>query len=98
MSKKPKKQDDFRPAFKGCVIIPMTDNDFDEERIRYYGDWQNPQKQHQIMKNPVNIRLIFILRGLRGSGAWSKSAWCEKMILRLYRTTSPQRAMPCLTR
>lgn len=31
---------DFKPAFKGCVVIPLTDDDVDIERIRYYGDWQ----------------------------------------------------------
>lgn len=63
---KPKKQDDFKPAFKGCVIIPMTDDDFDEQRIRYYGDWENPRKQHQIMKKPRKYQANFYFKGLRG--------------------------------
>lgn len=66
MSKKAKKQDDFKPAFKGCVIVPMTDDDFDEQRIRYYGDWYNPHKQRQIMKKPRKYQVNFYFKGYDG--------------------------------
>lgn len=59
-------KNDFKPAFKGCVIVPMTDDDFDESRIRYYGDWANPKKHRQIMKKPRKYQVTFYFKGYDG--------------------------------
>lgn len=59
-------KNDFKPAFKGCVIVPMTDDDFDEQKIRYYGDWQNPNKHRQIIKKPRKYQVNFYFKGYDG--------------------------------
>lgn len=56
----------FKPAFKGCVVIPLTDDDVDIERIRYYGDWQNKRTHARIMKKPRRYQLTFYFKGYEG--------------------------------
>lgn len=78
MSKKAKKQDDFKPAFKGCVIIPLTDEDFDAKRIKYYGDWLNPHKHHRIMRKPRKYQLTFYFKGFDGERGVDQIRLVEK--------------------
>lgn len=58
--------DEFKPAFKGCVVIPLTDDDVDIERIRYYGDWANKRTHARIMKKPRRYQLTFYFKGFGG--------------------------------
>lgn len=57
---------EFRPAFKGCAIVPLTDDDDDEARIRYHGDWAIPAKRVRIKSKPRKYLLTFYLKGHNG--------------------------------
>lgn len=56
-------KNDFKPAFKGCVVIPLTDDDEDMVKIRYYGDWANKRTHARIMRKPRRYQLTFYLKG-----------------------------------
>lgn len=61
-----KKEKVFEPAFKGCVVVPVTDDDDDMERIKYYGDWYDRKRQYRIMKKPRKYFLVFYIKGYQG--------------------------------
>lgn len=56
----------FRSAFKGCAVIPLTDDDDDEARIRFHGDWAIPAKRARIKSKPRKYLLTFYLKGHDG--------------------------------
>lgn len=57
---------EFKPAFKGCVVVPLTDDDVDIERIKYHGDWANKKTHARIMKKPRKYQLTFYFKGFGG--------------------------------
>lgn len=57
---------DFKPAFRGCVIVPLTDDDDDEARIRFHGDWAILAKRARIKSKPRKYLLTFYLKGHDG--------------------------------
>ncbi|MDO4896357.1 MAG: hypothetical protein Q3971_03245 [Moraxella sp.] len=57
---------EFKAVFKGCVVLPLTDDDADIERIRYYGDWANKRTHARIMKKPRRYQLTFYFKGHEG--------------------------------
>lgn len=57
---------EFKPAFKGCAIVPLTDDDDDEARIRHHGDWAIPAKRARIKSKPRKYLLTFYLKGHNG--------------------------------
>ena len=56
----------FQPVFKGCVVVPLTDDDDDIKRIKYYGDWQNKRTHARIMRKPRRYQLTFYFKGFDG--------------------------------
>lgn len=56
----------FKPAFKGCAVVPLTDDDDDEARIRYHGDWAVIAKRARIKSKPRKYLLTFYLKGYDG--------------------------------
>lgn len=59
-------QSEFKPSFKGCVIIPLSDDDEDIARIRYHGDWLNKRTHGRIIKKPRKYQLTFYFKGFDG--------------------------------
>lgn len=54
-------KNDFQPAFRGYVRVPMTDDDEDLAKIKYVGDWKT--KRQRIIKKPRKYHLTFCFRG-----------------------------------
>lgn len=70
--------DDFKPAFKGCVVIPLTDDNEDMARIRYYGDWASKRTHARIMKKPRRYQLTFYFKGHEGERGTQKIQILDK--------------------
>lgn len=46
--------------------MPLTDDDADMARLRYYGDWQCPKKSKRITSKKRRFQLTFYLKGVNG--------------------------------
>ncbi len=68
----------FKPAFKGCVVLPLTDDDDDMARIRYHGDWQNKRTHARIMRKPRRYQLTFYFKGFDGERGVTQVQILEK--------------------
>ena len=68
----------FKPVFKGCVVLPLTDDDDDMARIRYHGDWQNKRTHARIMRKPRRYQLTFYFKGFDGERGVTQVQILEK--------------------
>ena len=73
-----KSDEAFKPAFKGCVVVPLTDDDDDLKRIRYYGDWANKRTHARIMRKPRRYQLTFYFKGFDGERGVTQVQILEK--------------------
>lgn len=72
------KPNEFKAVFKGCVVLPLTDDEEDLPKIRYYGDWANKRTHARIMKKPRRYQLTFYLKGFHGERGLEQVQILEK--------------------